>query len=208
MFKNKEANYKAILAKYMPAAAVDPIYSLITNYKVQLRIKKTRKTKLGDYRPPLNQSFHRISINNNLNPYAFVITLVHEIAHLEVWETYGKKVLPHGNEWKKSYTNLMEPFLNDNCFPADLNPVIIKHLSKGYASTSSDVYLTRALSKYDKEDTVLIEDIPEFTMFTLNDGRHFRKKHRLRKRYVCFCLNDKKTYLFSPAARVTVQTKK
>lgn len=207
MVKTKEANYKAILAKYIPAAAVDTIYSLINHYKVRLRIKKSRKTKFGDYRPPLNQSFHRISINNNLNPYAFVITLIHEMGHLEVWEKHGRKARPHGKEWKEAYNHLMKPLLNTGCFPADLEPVIIKHLSKGYASTSSDVHLSRALSKYDNENTVLIEDIPEFTMFTLTDGRQFQKKHKLRKRYVCLCLNDKKTYLFSPVARVTVQTK-
>jgi len=208
MIKNKEAEYKSILSKYVPEPSVDPLFDLIKQKHIRLTIKNGRKTKLGDYRPPVRQSFHRISINKNLNAYAFLITLIHEMAHLDVWEKYGTKVRPHGFEWKKTFTELMNPFLNLNVFPENLEPLVISHLQKGYASTTSDLQLTRALLLYDADPAVLIQDLPETSLFSLDDGRTFRKKHRLRKRYLCYCLDNQKNYLFSPTARVTIQSKK
>lgn len=207
MFKNKEAEYKRVLSKYVPAPSVDPLFNLIYQKHIRLTIKNGRKTKLGDYRPPGRQSFHRISVNKNLNPYAFLITLIHEMAHLEVWKKYGSKVRPHGSEWKNAFKELMNPFLRSEVFPENLAPLVVNHLQKGYASTTSDLSLTRALLNYDSKPAMLIQDIPETTLFSLDDGRTFRKKHRLRKRYVCYCLDNQKTYLFSPTARVTVQNK-
>ncbi len=208
MQKNKKADFKAILSKYIPLSAVDPILQLIHHRQIQLTIKQGRKTKLGDYRPGNKQSPHRISINKNINQYAFLITLVHEIAHLEVWKNFGRSARPHGQEWRAAFQKQMAPFLHSTVFPDELKPLIIKHLTKGYASTSSDIELTRALAHYDIEQKTLMEDVPETTLFSVDDGRLFRKKHKIRTRYVCYCFNDRKTYLFSPTARVNIQTKK
>lgn len=208
MQKNPDHRYKEILSKYIPHHAVEYVYSMIKKYKITLTISKNRQTKQGDYRPPVRHTTHRISINNNLNRFAFLLTLIHEIAHLEVWEKHGSKVRPHGYEWQESFHKLMTPLMNENCFPKELLPSIKNHLNKGYASTLSDIELTRALMAYDESDAVLIEDIPDSTKFTLHDGRAFRKKSRLKKRYLCYCFNDKKDYLFSPAARVNLSTEK
>lgn len=208
MQKQNAHRQKSILQKYIPEDAVDIVYGWITNHRLQLKITHARKSKQGDYRPPVHHPYHRISINNNLNQYAFLITLMHEMAHLEVWKRYKNSVRPHGKEWKKAFQELMKPFLSESVFPGELLPVIHHHLTKGYASTVSDIQLTRALLNYDGEGSMLVEDIPEMQIFSLHDGRLFRKKNRIRKRYLCYCFNDKKTYLFSPAARVKLHTGK
>ena len=208
MQKKADHKHKTLLSKYTPHHAVDTVYSLIKHHRIMLTISQDRKTKQGDYRPPILHTMHRISVNNNLNQYAFLLTLIHEIAHLEVWKKYGSKVRPHGKEWQKSFQMLMSPLMNEKCFPSELLPFIKNHLAKGYASTLSDLQLTRALMKYDESDTILIEDVPDSTIFTLEDGRTFRKKNRLKKRYLCYCFNDKKNYLFSPVARVNLSTEK
>ncbi|HAD34265.1 MAG TPA: hypothetical protein DCF44_07170 [Chitinophagaceae bacterium] len=41
-----------------------------------------------------------MSVNGNLNSYHFLITLLHEIAHMLVWEQFRNRVKPHGLEWK------------------------------------------------------------------------------------------------------------
>lgn len=207
--RNQSAHkQKSILRRHIPEQAVEKVYGWITHHNLQLKITRERKSKQGDYRPPVNQPYHRISINKNLNPYAFLITLMHEIAHLEVWNCYKNNVRPHGKEWRKAFQELMKPFLSESVFPGELLPVIQYHLTKGYASTNSDIQMTRALLDYDGEGSMLVEDIPEMQIFSLHDGRLFRKKSRVRKRYLCYCFDDKKTYLFSPAARVKLHTSK
>ena len=61
------------------------------------KVKKSRSSKYGDYRPPLKGSNHLITINYDMNKYAFLITLVHEIAHLTNWNKHKDKVKPHGD---------------------------------------------------------------------------------------------------------------
>src|SRR5579872_4033827 len=109
-----------LLAKYIPEASVPVIARWVVQYDFKLRIKRERNTKLGDYRAPLNGSNHIITVNHNLNKYAFFITLVHEIAHLATYNKYKDNVLPHGQEWKQEYKNLMRNFMSADIFPTDI----------------------------------------------------------------------------------------
>ena len=87
------------LKPYLPPGALPPHQKLTGKALCQIRVSKPRKTKLGDYRRPGRpHQPHRISINGNLNPYAFLITLLHEWAHLEIYQEYKGKVAPHGPE--------------------------------------------------------------------------------------------------------------
>src|SRR3954471_22255295 len=90
-----------ILYKYIPEKAVPIIAEWIYVHDFKLRIKKTRTSKYGDYRPPHSGNNHQITINYDMNKYAFLITLVHEIAHLTNWNKYKDRVKPHGEEWKQ-----------------------------------------------------------------------------------------------------------
>lgn len=193
---------KEILAKYIPENALNQVVDLITANNVQLNITRNRRTKLGDYRPPQNgYLFHRISINYNLNEYEFMITLIHEFAHLFVWNKHKNKVDPHGKEFKTTYYSLLNQFVALNIFPDDVKAAIQKF---EVSPENAKLEMGRALQKYSQSNhnMLLVEEVPLNTNFKTPDGRTFQKLEKLRKRYKCLCLNDKRKYLFHPLAKV------
>lgn len=193
---------REILTDYLPAGSVDMVIRLVEEYRFQLRITKARRTKLGDYRPPVKKGFHRISVNHNLNPYLFLITLVHEIAHLVVWNQYKNRVKPHGKEWKRVFKELMSQFINDGIFPEDIELPLISYLRNSKASSVSDQKLTRALRKYDDQNFKTLEQLHYGKVFKLPDGRSFIRLEKLRTRYRCQSLNNKRFYLINALTEV------
>ncbi len=190
---------KKILNNYLPAAAVEMVFDQIKSKNVHLKITRNRKTKFGDYRPPVYHSNHRISVNHNLNPYAFLITFIHEYAHLLVFEKFKNRVLPHGKEWKRIYQLLMEEYINADIFPVELDRVLIKSIQNSKASHSSDLELSRILQRYDSIVTqIRVEDLPINTIFKTNNGKRFKKGEKQRIRYKCVCLDNDRLYLFHP----------
>jgi len=194
-----------ILAQYMPATAAPVIAKWIDYFQCEFKISKNRATKLGDYRHPYKGEGHKISVNNNLNPYAFLVTTVHEFAHLLTWNDHKNKVKPHGTEWKVNFKRMMNPFIEQQIFPADVQQAIVTYLCNPSASSCTDLKLARTLKKYDEVSAhSQLEELPENTVFVIKDGRRFKKGVRLRKRYRCTCLDNGKIYLFSPLAEVVV----
>ena len=192
-----------ILAEYLPEGAIDRVYDWIRSYKVHFRITRARTTKLGDYRPPAGRSSHRISVNHNLNPYAFLITFVHEMAHLIVHEKYGRRVQPHGREWREEYRDLMLPFLDGEIFPSDIRPVLRRSLINTKASSTNELALSRVLLRYDKPSHHnRLEELGEGQTFQTENGRIFRKGERIRTRYKCLNLQNNRYYLFHPLTPV------
>jgi SprT protein len=195
---------KGILSKYIPEAAVNIIAEWVYHYNFKLRIKKSRSSKYGDYRPPVPGENHLITINYNLNKYAFLITLIHEIAHLANFNKHKNRVKPHGNEWKEEYKKLMQLFLNENIFPSDVINAIQAYMKNPAASSCSDLNLQRTLKKYDVHETqtVHLEKIPQESIFKIEKERYFIKGEKLRKRFLCTELESKRKYLFNPLAEV------
>jgi hypothetical protein len=192
-----------ILTSYLPEKAVDVVLEWIKSKNVHLKITKNRKTKLGDYRAPVRYKNHRITVNHDLNPYAFLITFVHEYAHLLVYEQFKNRVKPHGKEWKATYRMLIHTFLEMDIFPDDLKQVLEQSVYKSKASSHSDLKLSRVLHKYDKVTGVIrIEDLPENAVFRTETGRLFRKGPRQRIRYKCQNLDNRRYYLFHPLTPV------
>ncbi|RYG09606.1 MAG: sprT domain-containing protein [Chitinophagaceae bacterium] len=196
-----------VLAQYMPPGAAPIIAKWIDYFQCEFKISKGRTTKLGDYRHPFKGNGHKISVNNNLNQFAFLVTTVHEFAHLLTWNDHKNKVKPHGTEWKQNFKRMMNPFFDLNVFPSDIHQTIITYLSNPSASSCTDLSLARALKKYDQTlGTLRVEELPQDAVFTLKDGRKFRKGERMRKRYRCLCLDNGNTYLFNPLAEVLLAT--
>ncbi len=201
------ADFSKQLSKYMPAAAAPIISTWINDTGCQFRIARSRKTKLGDYMAPFRGQPHRISINHDLNSYAFLITTIHEFAHLQTWQRYKNKVKPHGVEWKSSYKELMYPFLQLAIFPPDILAAIARYMDNPAASSCTDLHLYRTLKGYDKNNEkglTTVEDVEENSIFVIKGGRVFQKKEKLRKRYKCIELATKKIYLFHPVAEVVL----
>lgn len=194
----------AYLQNYLPAEAASPALALLQRYKVHLTITKERKTVLGDYRHAHNNAAHRISVNGNLNQYAFLITLIHELAHLATFLEYGNKVQAHGREWKHIYKTLLLQFLEMNIFPADIVTSLKSSLHNLPASSCADEGLMRVLRRYDRKEpgVLLVEELPDGALFTLDDGKVFKKGRRLRKRFQCVEIKTGKLYLFSPVYEV------
>lgn len=187
---------KELLLEYLPEGSVDCVFQWIKEKKIHLKITKQRKTKLGDYRPPTHHPNHRISVNHNLNKYSFLITFVHEFAHLLVWEKHKGNVEPHGKEWKKKYRDLMTGFLHKEIFPEDIEKVLSKSIENSKAASTSDLKLSRILKKYDDQNEFLtLEDLKENTIFFIEGGRRFKKGQKQRTRYKCQNLDNKKFYL-------------
>ncbi|MFL5754229.1 MAG: SprT-like domain-containing protein [Bacteroidia bacterium] len=197
-----------ILRKYIPAAAVDLVAHWIIDLDFKLKITKERSTKLGDYRSPVNGSNHQITINHNLNTYSFLVTLVHEIAHLTAWNKYRNSIAPHGLEWKAEFKRMMLPFLNEVIFPEDVLNALKRHMQNPAATECSDPNLTAVLRRYDKKDgnnkLVPLQSIPFNTVFRFNENRLFLKGEKIRTRFKCKDIVKGHLYLFNAMAQVEI----
>jgi SprT protein len=192
------------IKKYIPENAAALIIEYLNHYKVHLTITRERKSVLGDYRHATHFNNHRISINGNLNKYTFLITLIHELAHLVTFLEFKNKVEPHGKEWKKLYSFLLKDFLRPEIFPVDVLHSLTTSLHDLPASSCSDEKLMRVLRKYDLRvnGLVMVEQVVEGRLFDAGKGQMFRKGKKLRKRYQCVEVATGKLYLFSPIYEV------
>jgi hypothetical protein len=191
-----------ILLKYLPERSVSIIFDLIRVNNVNLKIVNERVTKHGDYRRTPDGK-HQITINSNLNKYRFLMTLVHEIAHLVAIEKYGRAIKPHGVEWKHTFQQLMLPFINPSVFPNQLLPDIANHFKNPRASSDTDAKLSVLLKQFDsKTDKNYIFEIPLGSIFRIHNGKVFKKGNRRIKRYECLEVNSGKVYLFQPNAEI------
>lgn len=192
-----------ILKKYLPEACVGIIAEWIINFDFKLKIKRERSTRLGDYTPPHSGFNHTITINHNLNKFSFLITLVHEVAHLLTYNEYKNSVNPHGLEWKRNFQKLIQPFLNTDILPLEVFAALRKYMQNPAASSCSDVNLLRTLKLHDdRTDTIFLEHLPFQSVFLYNGSRVFQKGERIRKRFKCKEINSGLIYLFNPLTEV------
>jgi SprT protein len=192
------------LGQFIPDIAAPLVLEYLNHYKVHLTITRERKSVLGDYRHATVAENHRISVNGNLNSYSFLITLIHELAHLVTFMEYGNKVQSHGKEWKMVYRRMLEEFIRLPVFPEDILAALKRSLHDLPASSCADEGLMRILKRYDKNpgNLVLVEQVAEGANFIIEDSRIFRKGKKLRKRFQCVELSTGKLYLFSPIYEV------
>jgi SprT protein len=192
------------LASYVPDGSFEPVLQYIIDYKVQLTVTRSRASLLGDYRHANAGKNHRISVNGDLNKYSFLITLLHEIAHLITFEKYGNKVQPHGQEWKMLFGNLLAVFIKKNIFPDDVQQTLLHSINNPAASSCGDEKLLRILKKYDerKEGIYFVEQITQGEKFKIKGNRIFEKGEKIRKRFKCKEIATGKWYLFSPVSEV------
>lgn len=192
------------LQNFLPPNTYEAVLDYLHRYHVHLTVAQERKSILGDYRHRTHYSNHRISVNGNLNKYAFLITLIHEIAHLLQFEQFGNKVASHGREWKNIFGQLLAQFIQNNIFPDDIKHALLRSINNPSASSCADDVLLRTLKKYDERPShlKLVEELPSDTVFKTHDGKIFRKGQKLRKRFQCVEIKTGKLYLFSPVYEV------
>lgn len=190
------------LLTLIPKHSSSLLHEVIIKYQPNIKIVNNRKTKLGDFRACKESSI--ITINRGLNPYMFLITLLHEIAHLICWKKYKNNIKPHGAEWKKEFALLLIPFLGSHIFPDDIKGNLIKHIKNPKASTYNDIKLYKSLRKYNKNVELLLEEIPLNSTFSYGTKKSFIKIKKFKKKYLCFELSTRKKYLFNPITEVSL----
>ena len=186
----------SILEAHVPATALPYCFGLWQQTPFQLKITKTRQTKVGDFTSRRTVAYPRITLNHELNPYLFVITYIHEVAHLRVHLQHGNRVDPHGEEWKDKFKVLMDPVMNENVFPEDILLHLLSHMTSPKASSFADTDLTKVLRRYDKnsDQYATLSDIPEGSIFRFQ-GRFFKKGKIRRTRVLCHEVKTKRHYL-------------
>jgi SprT protein len=192
------------LQSYLPTGSFDDVAYYLQHYKVHLTITRQRQSILGDYRHAHAGQTHRISVNGNLNKYSFLITLLHELAHLFTYEQFGHRVMAHGKEWKNEFSKILAKFLLKKVFPADIEKALLQTLQNPAASSCGDEKLIRVLNNYDdkKAGLHLVEALPEGCHFKIKGERIFKKGEKIRKRYKCVEIKTGKLYLFSAVYEV------
>ena len=197
--------FKQILSKYLPNDFVPYISELIIQSDVKFKIVAPRRTKLGDFKAKGdNNNKSQITINGDLNPFAFLITTLHELAHLFTYNKFKYKVRPHGKEWKKEFSILLNPILIHDALPNELKMALEKSIQNIKASSCLDIHLSRALKKYDpSKRTVTLEELDENTRFEINKKTYLKGKLR-RTRYLCKEMSSGKSYLIHALAEVNV----
>lgn len=192
----------ALLTRYVPPAAVAYCLELWQQHSFTFKPTHQRKTKHGDYRYYPNQRVSVITVNTTLNCYAFLITYVHEVAHLVAFERYGHRIAPHGKAWQQRFRQLMHPVLNAHTFPADVLAVLTRHMQRPRASSSADPALMLALHAYDPPaGTVALASVPLKQAFCFH-RRIFVKDEVKRTRAWCTEVKSGKRYTIPIVALV------
>jgi SprT protein len=192
------------LQSHVPASSVTYCFELWQTSPFELKITKSRQTKVGDFTSRRTRSHPRITLNNDLNPFLFLVTYVHEVAHLRVYLKHGGRLDPHGDEWKTTFTDLMLPILWESVFPEEILHELRRHMINPKASSFADTALTQAFRKFDKNQNqqISLSDVPEGSIFKLSD-RYFKKGKLRRTRVLCKELKSKRDYLVPADALVT-----
>jgi SprT protein len=191
-----------IFEKYLPKEAVLYCAKLWNEHNFNFKITKPRQSKLGDYCYS-RANGHAITVNSNLNKYSFLVTYLHEVAHLLVQKSSLRRKLPHGKEWKNSFRDLLEPVMIDTIFPADVLYALRIYAKNPTASTGTHSLLALSLHKYDmpKEGFTSLNILNENEKFKLN-GRIFSKGSLRRTRYFCKEIISGKNYVILGRALV------
>jgi hypothetical protein len=183
------------------------VVQLIHQYKVHLTVTRARKSVLGDYRHPFMGSNHKITVNGNLNQYEFLITLLHELAHLLCFEQHRNRVEAHGKEWKNFYGSLLKAFIDLDLFPDDITKSLKKTLLNPAATANGETALLLVLRRYNplkKAGVVVLAHLADGTLFKEIKGRTFRKIKLRRKRIECIEIATGNIYLFSALSEVEI----
>ena len=184
----------------VPTKVNDYVISLIDGQELIIKIVPERKTKHGDFRKSNKKDI--ITINRVNNKYRFLLILIHELAHFNVYKK-NIRTKPHGSIWKNEFKKLLQPVLDKKIFPNQLQILIQHHMKNPKSSFSYDSHLEMELNKYDNniKDYTYLEEVEIGNVFR-NNNKYYKKIEKRRKRYLCIEKDSGKKYLFLPHAKV------
>lgn len=187
------------LVEYMPPGSLPFIERWTENQKLIVKLRSSRKTKLGDYRFDNKEGIHYITVNRELNPESFLFVLTHEIAHLRTRNLYGPRVKSHGNEWKSVFGEMLQ--FSADLYSEEIKPLIIKHSVNPRASMGADKHLFQKMILEENQIDRLLENLDDKQIFRLGK-RIFQRGEKRKIRYICRELKTGKRYLISGQAIV------
>lgn len=187
---------------YLPHSASFYCYQLWAKHQFQIKITGPRKTKLGDYRYRPKHRSHLITINNDLNPFTFLVVYLHEVAHYCASVQHGFNIKPHGYQWQKQMRSLLTPVMDSHVFPEDVLFALRSYLKAPKAASCSHPNLTRALRKYDPPSKgVPLEQLPKGSEFWFK-SRKYQKGEVRRTRVACIETGINRKWLINKLALV------
>ncbi|MCK8491862.1 sprT domain-containing protein [Spirosoma sp. RP8] len=188
-----------VFTTYFPLGTDGYCRQLWQQYKFNFRVVKPRRTRLGDFRV-FPDGKTQITVNADLNSYAFLITYVHEVAHAEVNRAYRRRVQPHGKAWQIAFQRLMQPLMTEAVFPVDILYPLQRYMIRPAATTYANPALMTALRKVDNvslsgisHNRTLLRDVPEGESFQF-DKKTFVRGTLRRTRIVCKEVSTGKSY--------------
>lgn len=203
--QHKRDQFIATLSKFAPTEFTPYLADCILGAGVQFKIVPGRKTKLGDFRSHPTQRKPIITVNGDLNPYSFLITSLHELAHLDTYRQYGFGAEAHGLEWKNAFRQRLLPLLESKQLPSALHRALEKSFTRLKAASGSDLQLSRVLKTFDLQPEIHLEQLPLHAEFILQN-KHFIKGELRRTRYLCTEKSSKRIYLIHALAAITPLT--
>jgi len=185
---------RSILSRHTPLQSVDYCVELWVRYHFDFILRKSRITKIGDFAVHPGKPA-QITVNHDLHPYLFLMTYVHEVAHLDVHLSAGHRAEAHGAEWKTAFKRLFLPVMNEENFPTDLLEALRRHMANPKATIFSDAGLMLAFRKYDPHTAAMtfLSELPAGSIFQLRK-RWFKKGETKRTRILCQEVKTKKKY--------------
>jgi SprT protein len=187
------------LEKYLPQNTLQYLRIWFSDYYIHIKITKNRDSKLGDYRK-LPDNSHEITINSTLVPQLFFFVLTHELAHLIAFEKYGRRISPHGNEWKETFRQMLLQSLD--VYEENLRPIIVKFSKSPKANFMASPDLVKYFHIEKQDDNLqFIESLQKGDFFIYRNEKYLLEG-LIKKNYLCKNLVTGRKYSFKPLARV------
>ena len=188
-----------VLEKFLPENALPYLKIWFGSYPCHLKITKNRNSKLGDYRKLPDKS-HQITVNGTLEPQLFFFVLTHELAHLIAFEKYGRRISPHGAEWKQTFREMLLESLT--VYAEDLRPIILKFSKSPKANFMASPDLVKYFHRPEEDDEqTFIENLKKGELFEYKK-EIFVIEETTKKRYLCRNLKSGLKYKVNTLARV------
>lgn len=208
MGQTTQNRYKQILGRYLPEKAVDLVFDFLYINHIGFKITKKRRSKLGDYKWfKYKPGYYEISVNGDLNKYAFMLVLMHEMAHHLVHLQYGESVQPHGHEWQRSFADTMKKYIGMGVFPSDVANAMAVYSSSIPLKIKKERELMSIINRYNENANstpeITLNDVPLNTLFKLeNHERVFRSVEKRRTRYKCVDIKTNEYFLVQGTATI------
>lgn len=187
------------LEKYLPNNTLQYLKIWFLDHYIHIKITRNRNSKLGDYRK-LPDNSHEITINSTLSPQLFFFVLTHELAHLIAFEKYGRRISPHGNEWKEIFRLMLLESLE--VYEEELRPIITKFSKSPKANFMASPDLVKYFHIEKQDDTLqFIEELQKGEYFMYRNEKYLLEG-LIKKNYLCKNLATGRKYSFKPLARV------